>query len=130
MHFLVTWGAGYIGSHMEGALLQQGHNTVILDDFSTGHRWTTQEQEAIDVDLKDLHSLRENLSGRNFDGVFHFAAKSLVGESNQEPLKYYHNNVDGTANLLQVALENDWKKCLFSSTVAIYENPMFDTISE
>ena len=130
MHFLVTGGAGYIGSHTVRALLQQGHSTVILDDFSTGHRWATQEQEVIDVDLKDLHLLRENLSGRNFDGIFHFAAKSLVSESNQEPLKYYHNNVGGTANLLQVALENDWKKCVFSSTAAIYGNPMFDTISE
>ena len=100
MHFLVTGGAGYIGSHTVRALLQQGHSTVILDDFSTGHRWATQEQEIIEVDLKNLNSLRKNLSGRSFDGIFHFAAKSLVSESNQDPLKYYQNNVGGTANLL------------------------------
>ena len=130
MHFLVTGGAGYIGSHTVRALLQQGHSAVILDDFSTGHRWATQGQEILEVDLKNFNALKTALAGRKFDGVFHFAAKSLVGESNQEPLKYYQNNVGGTANLLEVALENGWKKCVFSSTAAIYGNPLTDTIDE
>ena len=130
MHFLVTGGAGYIGSHIVRALLQQGHTTVILDDFSTGHRWATQGQEVLEVDLKDLNALSAAVAGRQFDGVFHFAAKSLVGESNQDPLQYYQNNVGGTANLLEVALENGWTKCVFSSTAAIYGNPVTDTIDE
>ena len=130
MHFLVTGGAGYIGSHIVRALLQQGHTTVILDDFSTGHRWATQGQEVLEVDLKNLNALSPAVAGRQFDGVFHFAAKSLVGESNQDPLKYYQNNVGGTANLLEVALENGWTKCVFSSTAAIYGNPARDTIDE
>ena len=130
MHFLVTGGAGYIGSHIVRALLQQGHTTVILDDFSTGHRWATQGQEVLEVDLKNLNALNNALAGRQFDGVFHFAAKSLVGESNQEPLKYYQNNVGGTANLLEVALDNGWNKCVFSSTAAIYGNPVTERIAE
>lgn len=130
MHFLVTGGAGFIGSHIVRALLKQGHTTVILDDFSTGHRWATQGQEVLEVDLKNLVALRTALAGRQFDGVFHFAAKSLVGESNQEPLKYYQNNVGGTANLLEVALDNGWTKCVFSSTAAIYGNPVTERIAE
>ena len=130
MHFLVTGGAGYIGSHIVRALLQQGHTTVILDNFSTGHRWATQGQEVLEVDLKDLNTLRTAVEGRQFNGVFHFAATSLVGESNQEPLEYYQNNVGGTANLLEVALENGWTKCVFSSTAAIYGNPITETINE
>ena len=130
MNFLVTGGAGYIGSHVVRALRQQGHTTVILDDFSSGHRWATQEQETLEVDLKNLNALKTAVAGRQFDGVFHFAAKSLVGESNQEPLKYYQNNVGGTVNLLEVALGNGWTKCVFSSTAAIYGNPITEAISE
>ena len=130
MHFLVTGGAGYIGSHIVRALLQRGHTTIILDDFSTGHRWATQGQEVLEVDLKDLNALSAAVAGRQFDGVFHFAAKSLVGESSREPLKYYQNNVGGTANLLEIALENGWSKCVFSSTAAIYGNPSTETINE
>ena len=77
MNFLVTGGAGYIGSHIVRALLLKGHTTVILDDFSTGHRWATQGQEVLEVDLKDLRALKPAVAGYRFDGVFHFAAKSL-----------------------------------------------------
>ena len=130
MHFLVTGGAGYIGSHTVRALLQQGHSTTVLDDFSTGHRWVTQGQAVIEVDLKDLGALRTALAGTTFDGVFHFAAKSLVAESNREPQLYYQNNVDGTAHLLTVALENGWNRCVLSSTAAVYGNPITDTLGE
>lgn len=130
MHFLVTGGAGYIGSHIVRALLQQGHTTVILDDFSTGNRWATQGQEVLEVDLKDLNALSTAVAGQRFEGVFHFAAKSLVGESNQDPLKYYQNNVGGTANLLKVALDNGWSNCVFSSTAAVYGNPVTERIAE
>ncbi|EED34612.1 UDP-glucose 4-epimerase [Luminiphilus syltensis NOR5-1B] len=130
MHFLVTGGAGYVGSHIVRTLLRQGHTTVILDDFSTGHRWATQGQEVVEVDLKDLPALRAALAGREFHGIFHFAAKSLVGESDEEALLYYQNNVDGTSNLLRVALENGWHRCVFSSTAAVYGNPVTATIDE
>lgn len=130
MHFLVTGGAGYVGSHTVRALLQQGHSAAILDDFSTGHRWATQGQEIFEVDLRDLPALRNTLAGQQFDGIFHFAAKSLVGESARDPLSYYQTNVGGTANLLTVARENRWNRCVFSSTAAIYGNPLTALIDE
>ena len=130
MHFLVTGGAGYVGSHTVRALLQQGHTAVILDDFSTGHRWATQGQKVLEVDLRDLSALRNALAGQQIDGIFHFAAKSLVGESAKDPLGYYQTNVGGTANLLTVARENHWNRCVFSSTAAVYGNPLTEIIDE
>ena len=130
MHYLVTGGAGYIGSHIVKALINRGDTATILDNFSTGHRWATQEQEVLELDLRDLPALKANLEGRVFDGVFHFAAKSLVGESNTDPLKYYQNNVGGTANLLEVALKNGWQDFVLSSTAAVYGNPLTELISE
>ncbi len=130
MHFLVTGGAGYVGSHTVRALLQQGHTAVILDDFSTGHRWATQGQEVLEADLRDLSALRNALAGQQVDGIFHFAAKSLVGESAKDPIVYYQTNVGGTANLLTVARENHWNRCVFSSTAAVYGNPLTEIIDE
>ena len=130
MHYLVTGGAGYIGSHIVKALISRGDDVTILDNFSTGHRWATQGQPIIEVDLRDAESLTQALSGKQFDGVFHFAAKSLVGESQQDPLLYYQNNVAGTANLLEVATANGWNHCVFSSTAAVYGNPITERINE
>ncbi|HKK23631.1 MAG TPA: UDP-glucose 4-epimerase GalE [Pseudohaliea sp.] len=130
MQFLVTGGAGYIGSHIVRALASRGDRVTILDNFSTGHRWATQGQEVVEADLRDLPALRGALAGRRFDGVFHFAARSLVGESNTAPLLYYQNNVSGTANLLEVAAENGWRNCVFSSTAAIYGTPEAEFIDE
>ena len=130
MHYLVTGGAGYIGSHIVKALISCGDTATILDNFSTGHRWATLDQEVLELDLRDLSALKANLEGRVFDGVFHFAAKSLVGESNTDPIKYYQNNVGGTANLLEVALQNGWYQFVLSSTAAVYGNPLTELISE
>ena len=130
MHYLVTGGAGYIGSHIVKSLINRGDTATILDNFSTGHRWATQDQEVLELDLRDLSALKANLEGRVFDGVFHFAAKSLVGESNTDPIKYFQNNVGGTANLLEVALQNGWHHFVLSSTAAVYGNPLTQLISE
>lgn len=130
MHYLITGGAGYIGSHTVRALLARGDQVTILDNFSTGHRWATQGQAVIEADLRDLAGLRSALGGCRFDGVFHFAAKSLVGESNAQPLSYYQNNVTGTANLLEIARENGWNRCVFSSTAAVYGTPETAVITE
>lgn len=130
MHYLVTGGGGYIGSHLVRALLERGNDATILDNFSTGYRWATQGREVIEVDLRDLRALRRALAGRRFDGVFHFAAKSLVGESQLKPLLYWQNNVAGSANLLQVATENAWRRLVFSSTAAVYGHPEAPRITE
>jgi UDP-glucose 4-epimerase len=130
MHYLVTGGAGYVGSHTVRALLEQGHTATILDNFSTGHRWATQGQTVLDADLRNPSALRAALRGLEIDGIFHFAAKSLVGESAKSPVTYYQNNVTGTANLLEIALENGWHRVVFSSTAAIYGNPLTDRITE
>ena len=78
MKLLVTGGAGYVGSHTVRALLEAGHDVSILDNLSTGHRWALQDCELMSVDLRDALHLNQQLKGRRFDGVLHFAAKSLV----------------------------------------------------
>ena len=130
MHYLVTGGAGYIGSHICLELKARSHEVTVLDDFSSGHRWAVAGLEVIEADLRDLEGIRPALAGRRFDGVFHLAAKSLVGESAQKPLYYYQNNVSGTANLITVALEEGGRDCVFSSTAAVYGNPLTPLIAE
>lgn len=130
MHYLVTGGAGYIGSHLVRALIGRGDKATILDDFSTGNRRATQNQPVIEVDLRDLSALKTALAGKHFDGVFHFAAKSLVGESQNAPIKYYQNNIGGTANLIEIALDNTWTRFVLSSTAAVYGNPLSQPIAE
>ena len=88
MKLLVTGGAGYVGSHSVRALLEEGYEVVILDNLSTGHKWALQDCELISVDLRDETNLIRNLKARGFEGVLHFAAKSLVGESKNHPAMY------------------------------------------
>ena len=92
MKLLIPGGAGYIGSHMVRYAQDNGHEVVILDDFSTGHQWSIKDCEVLQVNLLDQVKLARSLKGRHFDGVIHFAAKSLVGESVQKPDLYYQNN--------------------------------------
>ena len=96
MKLLIPGGAGYIGSHMVRYAQEHGHEVVVLDDFSTGHEWAIKDCEILRVDLLDQDKLAQLLKGRSFDGVIHFAAKSLGGESVKKPDLYYRNNVVGT----------------------------------
>ena len=130
MKLLIPGGAGYIGSHMVKYAQESGHDVVVLDDFSTGHKWSTQDCEVLEVNLLDQEKLALLLRGRYFDGVIHFAAKSLVGESVKNPDLYYRNNVVGTLNLLSEMLKNDINNLIFSSTAAIFGNPLADKIDE
>jgi UDP-glucose 4-epimerase len=127
---LVTGGAGYIGSHAVLALIEQGFEPVILDNFSTGHRYATQGCEVIEADLRDVASLNSALILKQFDGVMHFAAKSIVGDSMQDPLDYFENNVTGSLNLIKAALNADIEHFVFSSTAAVYGEPQFTPITE
>jgi UDP-glucose 4-epimerase len=130
MKLLIPGGAGYIGSHMVRYAQERGHEVVVLDDFSTGHEWAVKDCEILRVNLLDQDKLSQLLKGRYFDGVIHFAAKSLVGESVKKPDLYYRNNVVGTLNLVNEMLNNDVNKLVFSSTAAIFGNPVTDKIAE
>ena len=130
MKLLIPGGAGYIGSHMVRYAQEHGHEVVVLDDFSTGHEWAVKDCEILRVNLLDQDRLSQLLKGRPFDGVIHFAAKSLVGESVKKPGLYYRNNVVGTLNLVNEMLNNDVNNLVFSSTAAIFGNPVTDKIAE
>ena len=127
---LVTGGAGYIGAHAVLALIEQGFEPVILDNFSTGHRYSTQGCEVIEADLRDAASLNRALTSKRFDGVMHFAAKSIVGDSMRSPLDYFENNVTGSLNLINAALKGDIEHFVFSSTAAVYGEPETIPITE
>jgi UDP-glucose 4-epimerase len=130
MKLLIPGGAGYIGSHMVKYAQEHGHEVVVLDDFSTGHDWALSDCEILRVSLLDQDKLTQLLKGRYFDGVIHFAAKSLVSESFKKPDLYYRNNVVGTLNLVNEMLHNDVNNLVFSSSAAIFGNPETDKITE
>ena len=130
MKLLVTGGAGYIGSHMVRHALELSHDVVVLDDFSKGHKWAVQGCEILNVNLLNKEKLSQLLNKRYFDGVIHFAAMSLVSESITNPLKYYHNNLVSTLNLISEMLNNNIDNFVFSSTAAIFGNPQTDKIKE
>ena len=130
MKLLIPGGAGYIGSHMVRYAQEHGHEVVVLDDFSTGHEWAVRDCEILRVNLLDQDKLSQLLRGRHFDGVIHFAAKSLVGESVKKPDLYYRNNVVGTLNLVNEMLHNGVSNLVFSSTAAIFGNPVIEKITE
>jgi UDP-glucose 4-epimerase len=123
MRVLVTGGAGYIGSVVASQLVEGGHETVVLDDLSKGH-WAAVPEGArlVQGNLMDTDFTRETLS-EGFDGVLHFAALSLVGESVEQPERYYRNNVCGTLNLLEAMREAGIERLVFSSTAAVYGEP-------
>jgi UDP-glucose 4-epimerase len=120
---LVTGGAGYIGSVVASQLAEAGHETVVFDDLSKGHAEAVPEgARLVRGNLLDGGFVRETLS-EGFDGVLHFAALSLVGESVEEPERYYRNNVCGTLNLLEAMRETGAERLVFSSTAAVYGEP-------
>lgn len=127
---LVVGGAGYIGSHMVIDLLQTGREVVILDDLSTGHPELVTGGRFIEGGLGDAALLDRIFSNNRIDAVMHFAAFSLVGESVVEPLKYYRNNVAATAELLHAMVRHNVKRFIFSSTAAVYGEPLDIPITE
>jgi UDP-glucose 4-epimerase len=123
VNVLVTGGAGYIGSVVASQLVEAGHETVVLDDLSKGHRKAVPKgTRLLQGSLMDAEFTRETLS-EGFDGVLHFAALSLVGESVEQPEIYYRNNVCGTLNLLEAMREAGTGRLVFSSTAAVYGEP-------
>ncbi|RJP25660.1 MAG: UDP-glucose 4-epimerase GalE [Candidatus Abyssobacteria bacterium SURF_5] len=127
---LVTGGAGYIGSHTVKELLRQGCDTVTLDNLSTGHRESICGGVFVEADLRNLQALRDTLSSHRIDAVIHFAASCYVGESVKEPIKYYENNVLCGMNLLSAMAERNVRYIIFSSSAAVYGNPVQVPIPE
>jgi UDP-glucose 4-epimerase len=120
---LVTGGAGYVGSVVASQLVEAAHETVVLDNLSKGHEEAVPGGARLVMgDLMDRAFVGETLA-QGFDGVLHFAALSLVGESVEEPERYYRNNVCGTLNLLEGMREAGVPRIVFSSTAAVYGEP-------
>ena len=123
MKLLVTGGAGYIGSIVANQLLHEGHEVAVLDDLSKGHETAVPEGcRFVKGSLLDAEGVSDALA-EGFDGVLHFAALSLVGESVEQPERYYRNNVCGTLNLLEAMREAGVSRLVFSSTAAVYGEP-------
>ncbi|MFC6067846.1 UDP-glucose 4-epimerase GalE [Streptomyces ochraceiscleroticus] len=125
--YLVTGGAGYVGSVVAAHLLEAGHEVVVLDDLSTGHRVGVPEgAEFIEGRVQDAAKWLD----RSFDAVLHFAAFSQVGESVVDPEKYWRNNVGGTMDLLAAMRVAGVRTLVFSSTAATYGEPVNTPITE
>ena len=130
---LVTGGAGYIGSHAALALKNAGYEVIILDNLSYGHQEIVDEVLQLKLivgDTSDRALLDRLFTTHQIDAVMHFAAYIAVGESVNEPGKYYTNNVASTLNLLEAMLAHDINKIVFSSTCAVYGMPQEVPMSE
>ncbi|MEC5423461.1 UDP-glucose 4-epimerase GalE [Virgibacillus sp. C22-A2] len=131
MSVLVLGGAGYIGSHAVYQLIDQGEQVVVVDSLETGHIGAVHPNSTFyEGDIRDLDFLRKVFKKESIDAVIHFAANSLVGESMENPLKYFDNNVYGTQVLLKAMVEHDVKHIVFSSTAATYGEPEAVPITE
>ncbi|MDF3003799.1 MAG: UDP-glucose 4-epimerase [Oscillospiraceae bacterium] len=124
MSILVLGGAGYIGSHTVKALCDEGVDTVVADNLSTGYAAAVDKRARFyKGDISDQAFLNALFDKEHIDGVIHFAAYSLVGESVSNPLKYYENNLSGTRVLLEAMVAHKIDKIVFSSTAATYGEP-------
>jgi UDP-glucose 4-epimerase len=121
MRVLVTGGAGYIGSVVTAALLEGGHEVTVLDDLSTGHEDAVPEGATLV--RASLHDSAPVLADVRPEAVLHFAAKSLVGQSQESPELYWENNVGGSLALLEAMRAADCRRIVFSSTAATYGEP-------
>lgn len=129
MNVLVVGGAGYIGSHMVKRLGQLGCQVTTLDDLSSGHRDAVLSGDFVQGSIADA-DLLDRLLAQGFDAVMHFASFIQVGESVQQPAKYYQNNVVNTLNLLDAMRAHGVSRFIFSSTAATFGEPQYSPIDE
>ena len=129
-NILVIGGAGYIGSQMVKDLLRAGYGVITLDNLSTGYRDAVTGGIFIQGDLGDAALFDHLFSTHRIDAVMHFAAYSIVGESVQDPLKYYQNNLGKTIELLNTMIRHRLKRFIFSSSAAVYGEPESLPINE
>ena len=128
---LVTGGAGYIGSHTVIKTLRINHNVIVVDNLSNSSKSslekikaiTNKEFEFYQYDIRDYNKIKSIFDKHNIDSVIHFAGLKAVGESVENPIIYYSNNVCGTCNLLQIMKLHNVKEIVFSSSATVYGQP-------
>ncbi|MED4977303.1 UDP-glucose 4-epimerase GalE [Heyndrickxia faecalis] len=131
MSILVLGGAGYIGSHAVYQLIDQKYDVVVIDNLQTGHRGAIHPKAKFyEGDIRDRAFMRDVFGKEKIDAIIHFAANSLVGESMEQPLKYFDNNVYGTQIVLEMMKEFHVPHIVFSSTAATYGEPERVPITE
>jgi len=138
MKVLVTGGAGYIGSHTLILLIESGHEVLVFDNFCNSSKESirrvekivNQKIDVVEGDIRNREDLSNVFSSFSIDAVIHFAGLKAVGESVEQPLKYYDNNVNGTVVLCEVMSENNCKSIIFSSSATVYGDPHTTPILE
>ena len=131
MKVMVTGGAGYIGSHVVLELLARGHEVVVVDNLSTGHReLVPNEADLVVVDVGEGRRIREVLDRSGAEAVMHFAGSIVVPESVENPLLYYQNNTAKSRELMAACVDQGVKRFVFSSTAAVYGEPAISPVSE
>ena len=138
MNILLTGGAGYIGSHTAVVLSQSGHEVVLLDNFCNSDPSVLDRLEkilgkalpCIEADVRETDVVEKVLREYKINAVIHFAGLKAVGESNEKPIEYYANNVQGTISLLQAMSTVGVKTLVFSSSATVYGNPQYLPIDE
>lgn len=138
MNILLTGGAGYIGSHAAVVLTEHGHQVVILDNFCNSNRSVlgrlakilAKAVPCVDGDVRDTALVKKILEEYQIDAVIHFAGLKAVGESVQNPIEYFDNNVGGTISLLQAMRAGNIKRLVFSSSATVYGTPQYLPLDE
>ncbi len=138
MNILVTGGAGFIGSHTVVELLEAGYNTIIVDDFRNStpsvidniEKITGKRPISYNLDCNNTTELSTVFKNEKIDGVIHFAADKAVGESVNNPLKYYKNNIGSLISVAEAMKENNCNALVFSSSCTVYGNPKIVPVSE
>ena len=130
MTTLVTGGAGYIGSHTVRLLTSQGRDVVVLDTLELGDRSRIPGVPFVEADIADERAIEKACRKYGIDDVIHFAAYKAVGESMEQPLRYYNNNVAGSIALVHALLANGVERIVFSSSAAVYGNPDHVPVNE
>jgi UDP-glucose-4-epimerase GalE len=121
---LVTGGAGYIGSHAVKALRAAGHRPVVFDNLAAGHRQAALDNPLVVGDIRDLEAVRRAIRQSGATAVMHFAAWLSVPDSVKDPIGYYRNNVEGALTVLEAMTQENCKHFVFSSTCAVYGEPI------
>jgi UDP-glucose 4-epimerase len=130
LNVLVTGGAGYIGSHVVKGLLRQGYHPIVYDNLQTGHRKAAGHATFIEGDLADRAKLIKTFESYPIQAAMHFAADCLVGESVENPTKYFNNNVKNSLQLIEIMEEYNIDKIIFSSSAAVFGEPKETPITE